>query len=212
MLINFFFADITTKKILYSYNNTNLVFDNALVHYLPVDNEQINYLNKYAIENKIYCILCDTKYIYVSCTDSKYSFDKIYNSKNKNSLFGELQQYTITFNIQNFHQNDIFFTNLYEKYKNPAEKIQNVLIQIDEIKEQSIQNINKIIDRGEKIELLVDKSEALLNSSYKFEHQAIVLKKRMCCESYKLRILIFIIIITVMASIILITYFTYKNK
>jgi vesicle-associated membrane protein 7 len=41
--------------------------------------------------------------------------------------------------------------------------------QIDEVKEGMVQNIEKVLERGEKIELLVDKTDRLNQQAFRFE-------------------------------------------
>ncbi|MBA0686319.1 hypothetical protein Goari_013928 [Gossypium aridum] len=62
-------------------------------------------------------------------------------------------------------------------------KIAKVKAQVSEVKGVMMENIEKVLDRGEKIELLVDKSENLrsqvskfISYSLKFETWAVILK------------------------------------
>lgn len=53
---------------------------------------------------------------------------------------------------------------------NPAvDNIANVKSQIDEVKDVMVQNIEKVLERGEKIELLVDKTDRLNQQAFRFE-------------------------------------------
>ncbi len=50
-----------------------------------------------------------------------------------------------------------------------ADSIDTLKSQIDEVKDGMVQNIEKILERGEKIELLVDKTDRLNQQAYRFE-------------------------------------------
>ena len=53
---------------------------------------------------------------------------------------------------------------------NPAaNNIERVKNQIDEVKDVMVENIEKVLERGEKIELLVDKTDRLNQQAFKFE-------------------------------------------
>lgn len=53
---------------------------------------------------------------------------------------------------------------------NPSiDGIENVKNQIDEVKDVMVQNIEKVLERGEKIELLVDKTDRLNQQAFRFE-------------------------------------------
>lgn len=46
--------------------------------------------------------------------------------------------------------------------------------QIDTVKDVMIENIDRVLERGERIELLVDKTDRLNQSAYKFEKSVCV--------------------------------------
>lgn len=57
-----------------------------------------------------------------------------------------------------------------EFYNDPSsDNLSRVRGQIDDVKSVMVQNIEKILDRGEKIELLVDKTDQLSQEAFKFE-------------------------------------------
>lgn len=60
-----------------------------------------------------------------------------------------------------------------------ADKFAAVRGKIDDVKGIMVQNIEKVLARGEKIELLVDKSDALNRSAAKFEKNSNKLKNQM---------------------------------
>merc|ERR1719276_453145 len=49
------------------------------------------------------------------------------------------------------------------------DNIGQVKSQIDEVKDTMVQNIEKVLERGEKIELLVDKTDRLNQQAFRFE-------------------------------------------
>ena len=59
-----------------------------------------------------------------------------------------------------------------------------------------------MLERGEQIELLVDKSEALRESAVVFHKRAKKLKWAMCRENAKLWIIIFVVILVVIGIIV----------
>ena len=71
-----------------------------------------------------------------------------------------------------------------------SDQIGRVQGQIEEVKEVMVQNIEKVLERGEKIELLVDKSEQLQQTSFKFENTSRQLQRTMYWRKMKRRALI----------------------
>ncbi|CDJ44110.1 SNARE protein, putative [Eimeria tenella] len=72
---------------------------------------------------------------------------------------------------------------LLEKYKNPveADKLLKVQQDLDEVKGVMLRNIDELLQRGEKLEDLMQRSEDLSSTSYQFYRQA--KKSNSCCSS-----------------------------
>lgn len=89
---------------------------------------------------------------------------------------------------------------------NPAkfDKMSAVQKQVDEVKNVMIENIEKVLDRGEKIELLVDKTQSLRNSADTFHRQGKQLRRQMWLNNLKMKLLIFFIVAFVIFIIFLI--------
>ena len=64
-------------------------------------------------------------------------------------------------------------------------KIDPIKKQLDQVKEITVNNIEKVLERGERIEVLVDSSERLQMSSVKFQRNARGLNRAMCYKKIK---------------------------
>jgi len=85
-----------------------------------------------------------------------------------------------------------------------ADKLTQTNKQVEEVKELMQSNIEQVIERGEKIDLLVDKTETLQESSHTFKHQATSLKRALWWKNFKLTLIIVAIIV---AAVLLIVTF-----
>jgi vesicle-associated membrane protein 7 len=75
---------------------------------------------------------------------------------------------------------------------------------IRDVQEIMMQNIEKIIARGEKIEILVAKSEELEVNAKVFKKKANSAKKHFCIEHFKIILLVIVIVIAIIViSVIL---------
>jgi len=79
-----------------------------------------------------------------------------------------------------------------------TDRIAKVQDEINQVKDVMIKNIDKVLERGEKIELLVDKTEVLDQHAFKFKKQSRNLKNKLWWKNIKL----WILIIVVLAAII----------
>ncbi|XP_059632204.1 putative vesicle-associated membrane protein 726 [Cornus florida] len=82
-------------------------------------------------------------------------------------------------------------------------KLAKVKAQVTEVKGVMMENIEKVLDRGEKIELLVDKTEDLRSQAQDFKHQGTKLKRKMWYQNMKIKLIVLAIIIALILIIVL---------
>ncbi|GAW82316.1 VAMP-like protein YKT62 [Plasmodium gonderi] len=88
---------------------------------------------------------------------------------------------------QDLKEGTLFANELNElltQYQNPSEadKLSRVQKDLDEVKDVMLKNIEDLLQRGEKLDDLMKKSQDLSNSSYQFYRQA--KKNNQCCKLY----------------------------
>ncbi|KAF1335496.1 Vesicle-associated membrane protein, partial [Globisporangium splendens] len=89
-----------------------------------------------------------------------------------------------------------------------AEKLQALKKDLDSVKDNVQQNISKVLERGDKIELLVDKSEQLSSQSAAFAQTSKNLRRHLWLQNVKMMIAIGAIIV-----LLLVLFYLYiKNK
>ena len=81
-------------------------------------------------------------------------------------------------------------------------KVNQVQQQVSQVKEIMMDNIEKVLDRGEKIELLVDKSDALRFQADNFVKTGRALKRKMWCDNMKMKVIFAIIALALLLSLI----------
>jgi len=82
-------------------------------------------------------------------------------------------------------------------------KISKIKSQVAEVKGIMMDNIEKVLERGEKIELLVDKTENLRFQADNFQRQGRSLRRKMWFQNFKVKLIVLIIIIVVIFIIYL---------
>ncbi|KAL1330250.1 hypothetical protein HN51_047426 [Arachis hypogaea] len=70
-------------------------------------------------------------------------------------------------------------------------KLAKVKAQVAEVKGVMMENIEKVLDRGEKIEMLVDKTDNLRSQAQDFRTQGTKMKKKMWIENMKIKLIVF---------------------
>lgn len=87
----------------------------------------------------------------------------------------------------------------------PVSKLDLISNKLDDVKGVMCNTIDNILERGEKLEVLVDKTENLESSAFQFQKKAIHLRRTMLCKKIKTYLcftLIISIIIWFLSSII----------
>lgn len=166
------------KKIKYSNHNLDDVF--VLYRYMvknEIETVSLKIINTIKLDNfykinesinnihlSIYGYYIKEKYIIV-ITDKEYPQLTIYN------LYNDIK------NELTIHELNI----LWYKYQNPlnSDKIQLIKSELDQTKITLIESIEKLIERGEKLSDLVDKTNQLDIESLKFRNKAKNLNR--CC-------------------------------
>mmetsp|Transcript_1653 Transcript_1653/g.2314 ORF Transcript_1653/g.2314 Transcript_1653/m.2314 type:complete len:221 (+) Transcript_1653:38-700(+) len=93
-----------------------------------------------------------------------------------------------------------------------ADKLQSARAQIESTKEMMIDNIDKILGRGERIELLVARTETLNEHSFKFKEQSKKLKCAVLVKSIRFWLIIIVIgIILLWLALSLACGFSFNN-
>ncbi|GER50076.1 vesicle-associated membrane protein [Striga asiatica] len=82
-------------------------------------------------------------------------------------------------------------------------KLAKVKAQVSEVKGVMMENIEKVLDRGEKIELLVDKTENLRSQAQDFRTQGTKMKRKMWIQNMKIKLIVFGIVLCLLLIIFL---------
>ncbi|KAJ6687026.1 SYNAPTOBREVIN LONGIN-LIKE DOMAIN PROTEIN-RELATED [Salix purpurea] len=82
-------------------------------------------------------------------------------------------------------------------------KLAKVKAQVSEVKGVMMENIEKVLDRGGKIELLVDKTENLRNQAQEFRQTGTQIKRKMWWQNMKIKMIVLAILIVLILIIVL---------
>jgi vesicle-associated membrane protein 7 len=152
----------------------------------------------YIVEDEItYLCMTDAEFArrlaFAFLDDIKGRFKKTYADRAKSALA--------------FAMNDDFGRVLKKQMdyysNNPdSDRVTHVRGEIDEVKNIMFSNIEKVIDRGEKISLLVDKTETLNKQSHQFKKNSGSLRHAMWVKNMKLNCIIFSVVMVLLLIIL----------
>eukprot|EP01116_Phalansterium_solitarium_P007133 TRINITY_DN19648_c0_g1_i1.p1 TRINITY_DN19648_c0_g1~~TRINITY_DN19648_c0_g1_i1.p1 ORF type:complete len:331 (-),score=71.73 TRINITY_DN19648_c0_g1_i1:253-1245(-) len=81
-----------------------------------------------------------------------------------------------------------------------ADKINKVKGEIEDVKVTMVQNIEKVLARGEQIEVLVDKTEDLQHNATTFKRKSVQLKRKLWWKNAKLCVVLICIVLCLIAG------------
>ncbi|XP_037824675.1 vesicle-associated membrane protein 7 [Lucilia sericata] len=181
------FAEVTDQII------SKITMDNHKLTYSHGD-----YLIHYVCEHKlIYMCITDNEFersrAFLFLADIKQKFIQTYGltvataiAYAMNTEFSKVLAQQMTFFSQS----------------NEVDAISRVHGQIDELKDIMVKNIDNLRDRGEKLELLVNKTENLSNNSVAFRKASRNLARQMFWKNVRLYVIVGLIIIFVLYVIV----------
>jgi vesicle-associated membrane protein 7 len=83
-----------------------------------------------------------------------------------------------------------------------SDTISRVQNQLDQVREVMVENIDKLLERGENIELLLDKTEDLNENAFKFRKQSKKLHYKMWCRNIKFYCVCFVMFLMLLYVIL----------
>ncbi|GAA6095096.1 vesicle-associated membrane protein 7 [Tachysurus ichikawai] len=83
-----------------------------------------------------------------------------------------------------------------------SDRLTETQMQVDDLRGIMVRNIDLVAQRGEKLELLIDKTENLVDSSVTFKTTSRNLARAMCMKNLKMTIIIVIVSLVVLYIIV----------
>ncbi|KAI9016027.1 putative vesicle-associated membrane protein [Hyaloraphidium curvatum] len=72
-----------------------------------------------------------------------------------------------------------------------ADRVRQVQNEIDQVKDVMVSNIEKVLERGERIEILVDKTDTLNQRSIEFKKRSVQLRRQQWWKNTRVTVLVF---------------------
>ena len=151
----------------------------------------------YSVSNGLtFLLMSDSSYLRI------HAFEYLREVEQKFiSQFSERWKSANAYAFQSDFERDL--SNLMGKFEGKKDtKIAAIQQNINVVKDTMILNLDKVIERGERIELLVEKSEVLDQHAFKFRREAVKLKRRMWWKNVKWWIIIAIVLTLVIYLIL----------
>jgi len=188
--------------VLAEFSNAKGNFDQVTKRILEKIPTEHNSKMSYVYDRHIFHYMVDSGITFLCMADEEFGrrlpFAYLEDLKNRfKASYGERGRTAVALSMnQDFSK---VMANLMDYYSNNpnADKMNKVKGEIDDVKNVMVQNIERVLERNERIELLVNKTETLSNNAFKFKKSSTALKRSMWWKNVKLILLIIFIILVV---------------
>ncbi|KAJ3442352.1 snare protein [Anaeramoeba flamelloides] len=195
------------SSVLVEHTNSKGNFVNAALQILEkIDAHESNKVS-YIYDSFYFHYVSEDGFVYMCMTSDSFkrriAFAFLEDIKNRFSQkFGSTAKNANRYGLQDGFGSDLRTQMDYYSTSPNADKISKVKVEVEEVKKIMVQNIEKVIDRGQKIDLLVDKAEQLNEDAFTFRRNAVKLKRHMWYKNAKLMVILIIVIIAILYFII----------
>ncbi|XP_060580409.1 vesicle-associated membrane protein 7-like [Ruditapes philippinarum] len=171
---------------------------------IPPDNSKLTYSHG----SYLFHYICEDRIVYLCITDDDYerakAFTFLTEIKRKFQMQYGVRAQTALPYAMNSEFSRVMATQMRvsSDINKSSDKLENAKGQVEELKGIMVRNIDQIADRGERLELLVDKSEDLSANAITFKKTSRNLARSLWWKNIKITIIIAVIIIVVIYFIV----------
>jgi vesicle-associated membrane protein 7 len=115
--------------------------------------------------------------------------------------FGSTVREAIAYSADKEFKDELKGRMIYFNSDSSADRLRSARVNIDRTKDIMIENIDKVLARGEKIELLVTKTGQMADEAVTLKRTATKVKRSMWWQNFKLKILIAFIVVILLYAI-----------
>ncbi|KFO19104.1 Vesicle-associated membrane protein 7 [Fukomys damarensis] len=161
---------------------------------IPSENNKLTYSHG----NYLFHYICQDRIVYLCITDDDFERSRAFNFLNEvkkrfQTTYGSRAQTALPY-AMNSEFSSVLAAQLKHHSENKGlDKVMETQAQVDELKGIMVRNIDLVAQRGERLELLIDKTENLVDSSVTFKTTSRNLARAMCMKNIKLTIIIIIV-------------------
>jgi len=192
--------------VLAEYSTARGNFDQVARRILEKIPTQANSKMSYVYERHIFHYLVDDTIIFLCMADEEFGrrvpFAFLEDLKDRfKSTYAERGKTALAYAMNEDFSRVMKSVMEYYSFNPNADKINRLKGEVDEVKSVMVENIERVLQRGERIELLVDKTTTLSQNAFKFKKQSTALKRAMWWKNIKLTLLIIFIILAIAYAI-----------
>uniref|UniRef100_A0A665WM06 AP-3 complex subunit delta-1 n=1 Tax=Echeneis naucrates TaxID=173247 RepID=A0A665WM06_ECHNA len=149
--------------------------------------------------------ICHDRIIYLCITDDDFERSRAFSflsevKKRFQTTYGSRAQTALPYAMNSEFSSTLGAQMKHHSDPRGSDRLAESQLQVDDLKGIMVRNIDLVAQRGEKLELLIDKTENLVDSSVTFKTTSRNLARAMCMKNLKLTVVIVLVVLYIIVS------------
>ncbi|XP_033489399.2 vesicle-associated membrane protein 7 isoform X1 [Epinephelus lanceolatus] len=170
---------------------------------IPSENNKLTYSHG----SYLFHYICHDRIIYLCITDDDFERSRAFSflsevKKRFQTTYGSRAQTALPYAMNSEFSSTLAAQMKHHSDPRGSDRVTETQMQVDDLKGIMVRNIDLVAQRGEKLELLIDKTENLVDSSVTFKTTSRNLARAMCMKNLKLTIVIVLVCLVILYIIV----------
>ncbi|KAJ1650034.1 hypothetical protein IWQ61_009056 [Dispira simplex] len=173
----------------------------AILDKIPPNNSKLTYV----YDRYLFHYICQEGIVYMCMADDQFgrrvpfAFLEDLKSAFQTAYSPDTVESALAYGMNEFSRTIAKKMAAYSESNYPGgDPIRQVQGEIAQVKDVMVQNIERVLDRGDRIEVLVDKTDHLNNAAFAFRKRSTALKRSMWWKNAKLMVMLVMAIVFVL--------------
>ncbi|XDV36837.1 hypothetical protein PO909_006554 [Leuciscus waleckii] len=163
---------------------------------IPSENNKLTYSHG----SYLFHYICHERIVYLCITDDEFERSRAFGFLNEvkkrfQTTYGSRAQTALPYAMNSEFSSTLAAQMKHHSDPKGSDRLTETQMHVDDLKGIMVRNIDLVAQRGERLELLIDKTENLMDSSVTFKTTSRNLAHAMCMKNMKLTVIVVIVVL-----------------
>ncbi|XP_016424816.1 vesicle-associated membrane protein 7-like [Sinocyclocheilus rhinocerous] len=170
---------------------------------IPSENNRLTYSHG----SYLFHYICHERIVYLCITDDEFERSRAFGFLNEvkkrfQTTYGSRAQTALPYAMNSEFSSTLAAQMKHHSDPKGSDRLTETQMHVDDLKGIMVRNIDLVAQRGERLELLIDKTENLMDSSVSFKTTSRNLAHAMCMKNLKLTVIVVVVVLVVLYFIV----------
>ncbi|XP_018929598.1 vesicle-associated membrane protein 7-like isoform X2 [Cyprinus carpio] len=166
---------------------------------IPSENNKLTYSHG----SYLFHYICHERIVYLCITDDEFERSRAFGflsevKKRFQTTYGSRAQTALPYAMNSEFSSTLAAQMKHHSDPKGSDRLTETQMHVDDLKGIMVRNIDLVAQRGERLELLIDKTENLVDSSVTFKTTSRNLAHAMCMKNLKLTVIVVIVVLVLL--------------